>query len=118
MNKFKGAITALNIDGKDDFGFEVMPYLVSWDNGETNHYDSHDLYPADIPSELEEALARIDSLEELVTSLSNDRTQLLKAIKELLGVLDENKYQLDSTDFEGIVYAQIIYNRVLKAELE
>lgn len=72
----------------------------------------------DSVSELEEAYARIDSLEELVSSLSDDRTQLLKAIKEMIQVLDENKCQLDSTDFEGIVYAQGIYNKMVKPELE
>jgi hypothetical protein len=63
-------------------------------------------------SELEEAYARIDSLEELVAELSEDRAKLLKAVKELLNVLDDNKFQLDKTDFEGIAYAVNIYNKI------
>ena len=64
------------------------------------------------PSELEEAYARIDSLEELVASLSEDRTKLLKAVKELLNVLDDNKWQLNKADLEGIAYAVKIYNKI------
>jgi len=70
------------------------------------------------PSELEEAYARIDSLEELTTNLVNERTTLIAAVKSLKMVIADNINVLDSIELGALSIVDSTLKAVIKPELE
>jgi hypothetical protein len=113
----------IHIEGVVDFidESENLSVHVKWSNGASNAYRHNDLFSIikeDTPSELEEAYARIDSLEELVSSLSDDRANLIKTSNNLLSVILDNRQYMDTTDWEAVAYSESIMKAVVKPELE
>lgn len=69
-------------------------------------------------TDLEECHAKIDSLEELVSSLSDERTTLIAAVKTLQSIITENFTSLDSTDYDALCITHSTLKDIMKPELE